>query len=316
MDVEKDIDIALSYIETNRRQCCTFEYNSFYEIYPFTTENLNAYFSPLGLENSSILTVGSSADQVLNAIAINCQDITCFDINPFVKYYYELKKASILCLSHKEFLDYFCYKNYPIVFKDNKKAFSSETYSKITPFLGPVSKYFWDRLYEEVEGRKIRANLFANDEVRVKALKKANLYLNEDVYYSCKDKLLKANPQFIKSDIRDVPSILNKKYDYIFLSNISLYLEYLFKNNLLQNWRQLVLKLSKYLNDNGSIFMAYLYDVRPNTTYQQEWAKIYDIDGIKEVFGSKNINIVFFRGIKDYLSDSGIKDAVITYKKI
>lgn len=41
----------------------------FDNIYDFTTENLNCYMNEFNLENSSLFTVESSGDQVLNAIS-------------------------------------------------------------------------------------------------------------------------------------------------------------------------------------------------------------------------------------------------------
>ena len=49
----------------------------------------------------------------MNAILMGCKDITLLDINPFVKYYYYLKMALILCVSMDEYLLFLRYKNYP-----------------------------------------------------------------------------------------------------------------------------------------------------------------------------------------------------------
>lgn len=68
------------------------EKNFFQEVYPFATENMNAYFERLELSDKSVLTVGSSCDQLFNAIAYGAKSVTVFDINPNVKKYYEWKK--------------------------------------------------------------------------------------------------------------------------------------------------------------------------------------------------------------------------------
>lgn len=64
----------------------------FGRIYPFTTENIAGYINLFNLDNKSLLTVGSSGDQVINASLFNCQDQTVIDINPFTRYYFYLKK--------------------------------------------------------------------------------------------------------------------------------------------------------------------------------------------------------------------------------
>ena len=60
-----------------------YKTNEFYKIYPFTTENLNAYLTKYDFTNKRVLTVGSSGDQILNTFLMGAKDITVFDINPF-----------------------------------------------------------------------------------------------------------------------------------------------------------------------------------------------------------------------------------------
>ena len=67
------------------------EWNHFYNIYPFTTENISGYIDNFNLNGKSLLTVGSSGDQIFNAVLMGINDVTQVDINPFAKYYYYLK---------------------------------------------------------------------------------------------------------------------------------------------------------------------------------------------------------------------------------
>lgn len=48
--------------------------------YPFTTENISGYVKEFDLNNKSLLTLGSSGDQVINASLFNCKDIHVVDI--------------------------------------------------------------------------------------------------------------------------------------------------------------------------------------------------------------------------------------------
>ena len=97
--------------------------NGFEEIYPFTTENIAGYIDYFDLQDKSLLTVGSSGDQIINAAFKGAKDITLLDINPYAKYYYYLKTAGILELSLTDFNEFFRYNDYPKVFKYNKKVF-------------------------------------------------------------------------------------------------------------------------------------------------------------------------------------------------
>ena len=63
----------------------SFRYISeFSKIYPFTTENISGYINYFDFQNKSLLTVGSSFDQVLNAYMCGVRDITLYDINPYI----------------------------------------------------------------------------------------------------------------------------------------------------------------------------------------------------------------------------------------
>ena len=57
-----------------------YEY-SFFQIYSFTTENINGYMQFFELKDKSLLTVGSSSDQAINATLVRCNDITGGNLN-------------------------------------------------------------------------------------------------------------------------------------------------------------------------------------------------------------------------------------------
>ena len=67
----------------------------FTQIYPFTTENINGYLPLFDLNNKTLLTVGSSGDQVLNAVISGCKEIDVIDLCPFSQEYFNLKRAAI-----------------------------------------------------------------------------------------------------------------------------------------------------------------------------------------------------------------------------
>lgn len=101
----------------------------FSRIYTFTTENISGYIDYFDFNNKSLLTVGSSGDQILNAFYSGARDITLFDINEYAKYYVYLKISAILSLSYEEFkLFFFKYVGNP--FKQNKYMFSKEIFEK------------------------------------------------------------------------------------------------------------------------------------------------------------------------------------------
>jgi len=81
----------------------TLDLNIYNRIYSFTNENVAGYIDYFDLKNKSLLTVGSSGDQVINAFYKGCRDITLIDVNPFAKYYINLKIAAVISLTYQEF---------------------------------------------------------------------------------------------------------------------------------------------------------------------------------------------------------------------
>jgi S-adenosylmethionine:diacylglycerol 3-amino-3-carboxypropyl transferase len=293
-----------------------FYSNMFSKLYPFTTENIQGYLKGINLKNKSMLTVGSSADQILNSILYDCKEITCADINPFVKYYFAFKKAAILSLDYKEFLNFFCYKDYPRFCVDNQKAFSIKTYYKVSQHLDKKSRIFWDSLYLEFYGEEIRNKMFSHDEDRHFVLKQLNAYLNPESYNQLKNKIKSANVKFLTCDIKNLEEHTNEKFDYMFLSNISNYLESMYETEHIKNYKTLVNKLSKNLNSGGEIMIGYLYETDKDTVYKMHWAPIYNLEKVFNTFGENNVNLKSFTGVNGYLSENEkIKDSAVFYKK-
>ena len=73
----------------------------FQKIYPFTTETISGYITKMDIKDKIVLTLGSSCDQALNSLLLGAKDITVFDINEKVKYFYNLKRKLILTSREK-----------------------------------------------------------------------------------------------------------------------------------------------------------------------------------------------------------------------
>lgn len=76
--------------------------SGFDRVYPFTTEKIDGYFKYLDLEDKSVLTVGSSGDQALNALTMGAGRVVLFDINPSTEKFYKLKRDLILNSSRED----------------------------------------------------------------------------------------------------------------------------------------------------------------------------------------------------------------------
>ena len=285
--------------------------NGFSDIYPFTTENINGYMSNFELRDTSLMTIGSSLDQVINALLLGCRDITVVDICPFTKFYFYLKKSAILNLDYEDFFKFFCYKDYPKVFIDNKEVFNLEIFKTLKPTLRLLdyeSYLFWDELFTVYSPIKIRHRLFNMDEYRKDFLKELNLYLcNEDYYYKTKDIIMKINPNFIIDDIFNIN--LDQYFDNIWLSNLGKYLS-------LNKLKELIDKLKNNLNDNGKLLVSYLYETTYDTPYLEYFEEIYNLDKVFKIFKEDELELINFKGINDikfHINEEN--DSILLYKK-
>lgn len=308
MDLKNDIEKAKELI-------CGYNHSKFYEIYPFATENISGYLNRYNLKEKSILSVGSSNDQIINAYFLGAKQVTSFDINPFTEYYFELKKAAIKVFSYEEFLNFFCYYNYPKTFIKNRNAFSYDKFLKISKYLSKESFVFWNTLFDRFSGLKIRKNMFSKDENLFRAVIKNNLYLDKENFYMLKNTIDGLKPLFINCDFRDISGILNDKYDYILLSNVLTYMETMYEYPL-KGFSEDIKKLFSFLNDNGVMLVAYLYDFHKNTRVLPYWDLIYHKDKIFECFKEYDFTLESFTSSRGYAhNDFKFNDSVYVLKK-
>ena len=201
-----------------------------------------------------------------------------------------------------------------VVMYSNVITVNEETYKKISENLSKESLYFWNYLFDTFKYRFIRQRLFTDDEYSFKYIKKFNNYLNEQNYKLLKEKIINFNPDFITSNLISLPKHLNKTYDTIYLSNISHYLEEY--NFSLNQFRKNILELLNYLNTNGTIYIAYLYDMKETTKPLYYWDPIYQIPLLRKIFKDENFNMESFIGVQGIINDDeNHKDSVLSLKK-
>ena len=167
------------------------------KVYHCSNERLNAYFKDLNLKNARIATVGSSGDQVLNAIFYGAKDITLIDANIFTRAYFEYKTAMIKNFDFDEF------KYHLGMFS----MFNWKTYSKISHNLSKRTKQFFDELmlnqddnghdYDEgyLTDSLIRNNLFHTPCHNYD-------FVEENLFYNNKEDYLKLKQLLIKNDFK------------------------------------------------------------------------------------------------------------------
>ena len=231
---------------------------------------------------------------------LGAKNIDCFDINKLTKYYIILKKTAISKLSYEEFIEFFI-KDKKL--KNYKKVFNVSTYSKLRNSLPTDVKVFWDIIFLIKDGYQVRnSTLFFKDVINSEIFY-SNNYMNEDNYYKLKKIIDNYNLKFYNCNLKDLPKLLNNKYDTIYLSNLINYLYFIFNEPLLYNFRNFITNdLNNYLNQNGKIFVAYLYSCfNIKQVFYDEDSNLFNNDD----FYIESIPSILFEG----------KDKMLIYKK-
>ena len=250
-------------------------------VYSMTNEHLYTMFKSLDVNNKDVLTVGSSGDQILYAILFGAKNITCFDINPFVKPFYDYKVAAIKALDYKSFrstahfnickYDDDCWK---------RDLLSAEVYKKISSYLPQDSKFFWDNIF--LDNNSVHA-IFAEYPDYL-----PNTYFqNEPIYIKLRNALNENdyNVNFITSDITNAINKLGteKKYDVILLSNIFDYFGR--RQNSVKSFYYIIKKYEKLLKPNGKIQIDYIY-------HKNDLRYRLLVEEFKKVFGKNKISSI------------------------
>ena len=130
---------------------------------------------------------------------------------------------------------------------------------------------------------------------------------DENTFNECKSKIKNISPKFIIGDIRNIK--LERNYDNIWLSNSGQYLK-------LEELKNVVDNLSNNLNNEGKMLVCYLYRTIKTSKYKEDWAEIYNLPKLFELFKKYNLDIISFIGPRGILHESpNMKDSVLIYKK-
>ena len=281
--------------------------NIFNKLYSFTTENISGYIDKFDLNDKTLLTVGSSSDQVINASLKDIKNATILDISPNTKNYYYLKLACLMNLDMNEFLTFLCPTHYKEYYRINHDLFDINVYNKIKDTLKELdtSSYdFWDNIFNTYNSKEILSNYFLNDIVSADIIRKSNPYLSNNILYDeAKIKMKSININFIIGNIKDVK--LTKKYDNIWLSNVCDYLS-------LDDFTNRVIYLSKKLNIDGNLLVAYLYKISYQNHRLKTCKDYFNVEDLKKQLSNHDIKVraATFDGVT-----INNKDAVLIYKK-
>ena len=206
------------------------------KLYFCTNENLKEYITDL--TNMRILTVSSSGDHLLNCVCNGATIVDTFDINAYSPLYQSLKINAILYLDFEDAINYINILYYNL-------------YLKFRDMLPNNVRVFFDFLYTNYSVSQLFNILFHTIDVKNNCI---NSYFDFDTFMILKEKLKQLLNNHYSTNIYNITYFLDCCYDKIFLSNISQYCDGESFINYLKYLSDF------YVNDEGEIYFAYLYN--------------------------------------------------------
>lgn len=306
-EIDEAIDAAKTLIYGKNENSEMFA--GYTRVYPFNTEDSSSVFKIQKdrISNQDTLTVTGSGDALLDLFMNGANTVTCFDINGLAKFYALLKLFFVKAgMSYHEFETFFLGKDTVIL--------SKEIYDKYSSFLDKNLKRFWDGIYEylNVNNKKLlnsNHNLFykiydffgtAN-----KSYHNNCSYIGNEENYAKLQEILKSKTlddvNFIDSSLFDLPEkLVDKKYGYVYLSNILDFTDLYFDNkdelDRKLAFKEFVLNnLTNIIVDNGTIdvgFIAENWQLSNTYTLAFSNEEGFDIKDLKP-YNDKDKVIVF-----------------------
>ena len=316
MDIEKTKEIIDYQVQNNKIFSFGKSFAEYQKVYAFTNENIDGYMSNFILnDNDNVLSVLASGDHIFNLIYNGVSNIDTFDVNRLTEYYFYLKLAMLNSISYNEFIN----------FIDRVYNNDIEYENDMLLFIIKNMDIKYRKYYEEII--MYSNNIQKNNDNKLSLLKmllintnndykyKNTYLLNEENYNKTKDNIPNLNFRFSCESCFNIKNIYNRKYDYIFLSNIIdyFYQQYGYFWNY-QHLEEYYNYLDSILSDKSVVLLDYLwkcYSVRNNTIKKNlitsSSVKIDDLIN-EEIITFSNID-------KQGIVSNSVKDGLILRRK-
>ena len=230
--------------------------NSFEKIYPFTTENIAGYIKEMDVKDKSVLTVGSSSDQVFNSLLLGAKDVTLFDINESAPLFYELKRDFILKYDREELYDKVLSNKEFLYFEDN---FTKKQLENMNLYLNTDENYY--------KLREILKNANVN-------FKTGNIYdVSKTLTIEKFDRVILSNvlQYLISENIEDsVSDVYSNLLPYL-SSNSIVQLYYLYNSLYPRHFSKIIEKL--YLKNNDIMMQLLPFDGNDSAVFVKRKTK-------------------------------------------
>ena len=316
-DIEA-LDRRVSNYDTSKGEM--FDY-----VYAFTNENSKDAINLFNLKNKACLSVLASSDQIFDMYLNGANKVETFDINPYTKYYFYLKKALLLAKVSKE--EYFDFLSADLALCRNRKSFSKQEFDKIKNFITDKESYlFWTYVYDHYDPSCIRHKyLFNRDEWPYTILQKSIGYLDDENFKKIEDLAEDIDVEFHNCNFTDLKEKIADKFDFIYLSNIMQYALDIYEEKVkhldhskiraLDLFKKDILNLDAILKENG-IIANYIYD-----SARRSRSRIVDLRRgvfVEDYFQEESftsIQEIVDKEVVGFTDDLTRKDACLIYHK-
>lgn len=284
----KDYSIALKRVlgEASQKELAIESNNlSTGKVYTFTNENLPALFKDFDFSQKSVLTVGSSGDQLFESIYRGAEKVTLIDANILAQPFIELKIAAIKNLDYEDACDYFTKEN----------IFNSKYYNRVKHDLSKEVRFFWDKVYSRTSASDymqfvVMKNFFQTHEFSSRG-KSVSFFRDKKIYNNLKEKINYVDIEYIVSEFFVFDDAVNETFDFIFLSNIYDYV------NPEKFLRKMDCIARRSLKDNGIMQVYYDFDTlcSDEDVFRAYWQILYGEESDREII-QKRVNGVTIPG--------------------
>lgn len=227
-------------------------------VFKYSNENLRKLFEELDVKGKKVLTVGSSGDQVLNAIYYGAKQVDFIDANVFSRPFIELKMAAIKGLGLDDFLA--CFKTFNISENNFLKY-----YKMFSGYLPEQTKYFWDNVFLDGMADRL-TNIIGTFNGGI-SKRGSEFYADPKSFEKLKNILIAGDYEvrFANAEFRDFPSVVEDKYDLILLSNI---IDYFSTEKEEKKFKQVIKKLYKNSLNSGGFLQITSSMTQVNEAYR------------------------------------------------
>lgn len=317
-----------SNLETLEKRIKNYQTNKgemFDYVYAFTNENCRDALNFFDLKQKECLSVLASSDQVFDMFLNGANKVEAFDINPYTKYYFYLKRALLLARVSKE--EYFNFLSADLALCRNKYSFNKQKFEKIKDFITDEESYmFWDYLFEHYNPAYIRHKyLFNRDEYPYTILQKAINYLDDTNFEKIEDLAKDIDITFYNCNFVDLKEKINSKFDFIYLSNIMQYALEIYEEKVkhlnhpkiraLDLFKKELLNLDLLLKESG-IIANYIYDAkRKSRTRAIDLRRGVFVEKCFQEESFTSIQEIIDKEVAGFTDDLTRKDACLIYHK-